>query len=165
MKTRMFAIAALVAVFSSTAAGWGAQGHRLVALLASHRLTPRAQQNVTWLLGDETLADVSSWADQYLEGNTQTALWHYLNIPPNATSYDRDRDCPLQPGVTAGARNDIWRDCVVDRILYHKARLADTALDRADRAIALKFLVRNLSRMGLQGNRSRFCDADLGLVC
>ena len=93
MKTRMFAIAALVAVCSSTAAGWGAQGHRLVALLASHRLTPRAQQNVTWLLGDETLADVSSWADQYLEGNTQTALWHYLNIPPNATSYDRDRDC------------------------------------------------------------------------
>ena len=42
MKTRMLAIAALVTVFSSTAAGWGAQGHRLVALLASHRLTPRA---------------------------------------------------------------------------------------------------------------------------
>ena len=141
MKTRMLAIAALVTVFSSTAAGWGAQGHRLVALLASHRLTPRAQQNVTWLLGDETLADVSSWADQYLEGNTQTALWHYLNIPPGATAYDRDRDCPLQPGVTAGARNDIWRDCAVDRILYSKARLADASLDRADRAVALKFLV------------------------
>ena len=83
---------------------------RLVALLASHRLTPRAQQNVTWLLGDETLADVSSWADQYLEGNTQTALWHYLNIPPGATGYDRDRDCPLQPGVTAGAgpNGSVW---------------------------------------------------------
>ena len=84
----MFAIAALVAVCSSTAAGWGAQGHRLVALIAAHRLMPPARQNVTWLLGDETLADVSSWADQYLEGNTQTALWHYLNIPPGAANHE-----------------------------------------------------------------------------
>ena len=49
---------------------------------------------------------------------------HFLNIPPEATSYDRDRDCPRQPGVAAGARGDTWRDCAVDRILYNKARLA-----------------------------------------
>jgi hypothetical protein len=141
MKTRIGTAIVLVILASVTPQGWGAQGHRLVALVAADRLTPAARQNVTWLLGDESLADVSSWADQYLEGNTQTALWHYLNIPPSATGYDRDRDCPLQPGVTAGARNDTWRDCVVDRILYSKARLGDLTLDRADRAVALKFLV------------------------
>ncbi len=43
--------------------------------------------------------------------------------------------------MAAGGRSDAWRDCAVDRILYNKARLADTTLDRADRAIALKFLV------------------------
>ena len=120
---------------------WGAQGHRLVAQLATERLTPAARRSVESLLGPESLADVSSWADRYVDGNYQTFFWHFLNIPPEATSYDRDRDCPRQPGVVAGGRGDTWRDCAVDRILYNKARLADTMLDRADRAIALKFLV------------------------
>jgi hypothetical protein len=120
---------------------WGEQGHRLVALLAAERLTPVARRNVVWLLGPESLADVASWADRYHDGAYQTFYWHFLNIPPEATSYDRDRDCPRQPGVAAGTRSDAWRDCAVDRILYNKARLADTTLDRADRAIALKFLV------------------------
>jgi hypothetical protein len=120
---------------------WGPQGHRLVGLIAAARLSPMAQVNVAWLLDKRSLADVSSWADQNIDGNAQTALWHYLNIPPDATAYDRDRDCPLQPGVAAGSRNDRWRDCVVDRILYSQDRLGNTALDRADRAVALKYLV------------------------
>jgi hypothetical protein len=133
---------AVAAIASSAhALAWGGQGHRLVALLAAERLTPVAHRNVVWLIGPESLADVSSWADQYLVGNYQTFYWHFLNIPPEATSYDRDRDCPRQPGVGADTRGDRWRDCAVDRILYNKERLADTTLDRADRAIALKFLV------------------------
>ena len=71
----------------------------------------------------------------------QTSYWHYLNIPPDASGYDRDRDCPRQPGVEAGSRNDRWRDCVVDRIAYWEERLGDPKLDRADRATALKFIV------------------------
>ena len=120
---------------------WGVQGHRLVALVATNHLTAVAKQNVAWLLAPESLGDIASWADEVQGGINQTALWHYVNIPADARSYDRDRDCPRQPGVTAGSRNDAWRDCVVDRIGYHEQRLADTKLDRADRAIALKFLV------------------------
>ena len=131
----------LVGASAARVHAWGAQGHRLVALIATARLTPSAKQNVAWLLGPESLGDVSSWADRYLEGNYQTFFWHFVNIPANATSYDRDRDCPRQPSVAAGARADKWRDCAVDRILYNKDRLADATLDRADRAIALKFLV------------------------
>lgn len=52
-----------------------------------------AQRNVTWLLGPQSLADVSSWADRNNDGVYQTFYWHFLNIPPGATSYDRDRDC------------------------------------------------------------------------
>ena len=131
----------LVSAGSARVHAWGAQGHRIVALLAAERLTPAARRNVAWLLGPQSLADVSSWADRYVDANYQTFYWHFLNIPPEATSYDRERDCPRQPGVAVGGRGDTWRDCAVDRILYHKARLADTTLDRADRAIALKFLV------------------------
>jgi nuclease S1 len=121
--------------------GWGAQGHRLVALLAARELTPMARQNVQRLLGEQSLADVAVWADDYLVGNNQTSFWHYVNIPREARSYDRDRDCPRQPGVSPGARGDVWRDCIVDRIRYHEERLADPMLDRIDRAVALKFLV------------------------
>lgn len=120
---------------------WGGQGHRLVGLVAASHLTPVAKQNVAWLLDGQTLARVASWADDQRTDNQQTGYWHYLNIPPNASGYDRDRDCPRQPEVAAGSRGDRWRDCAVDRILYMEHRAADRALDRADRATALKFLV------------------------
>jgi hypothetical protein len=137
----LLAAAAIAILAQASVGAWGVQGHRLVALIAAARLTPVATRNVDWLLGPETLADVASWADSYNDDVYQTFYWHFINIPREATSYDRNRDCPRQPGVAAGARADVWRDCVVDRILYNKARLADITLDRADRAIALKFLV------------------------
>jgi hypothetical protein len=120
---------------------WGAQGHRLVGLIAADRLTPVARENVRWLLDGQSLADVASWADTITSEQQQTSLWHYLNIPPEARGYDRDRDCPRQPGAAPGSRADRWRDCVVDRISYWEERLSDSRLDRADRATALKFVV------------------------
>jgi hypothetical protein len=138
---RIAALLLLVGIASATLQAWSPQGHRLVALLAANHLEPAARRNVAWLLGDLTLADVAVWADEYLEGNNQSSFWHYINIPPDATRYNRDRDCPRQPGVLAGGRGDRWRDCVVERILYNQQRLANMSLDRADRAIALKFLV------------------------
>ena len=141
-RAAVSALAILIALGSSIElTAWGAQGHRLVGLIAAERLTPAAKQNVAWLLDGQTLADVSSWADTLTSDQVQTSYWHYLNIPPDARGYDRDRDCPKQPGVEAGSRGDRWRDCVVDRIAYWEERLGDQKLDRADRATALKFIV------------------------
>jgi hypothetical protein len=144
MLKRTVILAVVVTLLSSIELlhAWGAQGHRLVGLIAAERLTPAAAKQVAWLLDGQTLADVSSWADTLTSDQVQTASWHYLNIPPDAFGYDRDRDCPKQPGVTAaGSRSDRWRDCVVDRISYWEERLGDAKLDRADRATALKFIV------------------------
>ena len=121
--------------------GWSGQGHRIVGLIAAERLTPIAKENVRWLLDGQSLADVSSWADDIRNDQQQTGFWHFLNMPPEATGYDRDRDCPRQPGVAAGSRGDRWRDCVVDRILFWEERLKDATLDRIDRGTAVKFLV------------------------
>jgi hypothetical protein len=137
-------IAAIVAILFSSIQfvhAWGAQGHRLVAQVAAERLTPVAKQNVAWLLDGQSMADVASWPDSITGEQVQTSYWHYLDIPPDATGYDRDRDCPRQPGVEAGARNDKWRDCVVDRIPYWEERLANPKLDRAERATALKYVI------------------------
>jgi nuclease S1 len=141
-RASVVVIAALVSLSSSIdLIAWGSQGHRLVGLIAAERLTPAAKQNVAWLLDGQSLAEVSSWADSLTSDQVQTAYWHYLNIPPDAGGYDRDRDCPRQPGVEAGSRSDRWRDCVVDRIAYWEERLGDVKLDRADRATALKYIV------------------------
>lgn len=137
----MVILVVAMAIASEPLTAWGGQGHRLVGQIAAARLTPVARQNVAWLLDGQSLADVASWADTITGDQQQTSYWHYLNIPPDAAGYDRDRDCPRQPNVAAGSRADRWRDCVVDRIAYWEERLADQKLDRADRATALKFLV------------------------
>lgn len=143
MRTRILALGVVVTVVGSWPAlqAWGGQGHRLVGLVAANHLSRTAAQNVNWLLDGQSIAEVSSWADQQITDLQQTATWHYLNIPPHAAGYDRDRDCQRQPGVAAGSRGDTWRDCVVDRIAYFEQRTADTKLDRADRATALKYLI------------------------
>lgn len=138
----LIGVAAIAIVIGSPRLGaWGSQGHRLVGLIAAERLTPIAKQNVVWLLDGQTLAEVANWADSIRTDQQQTYGWHFLNIPPAAASYDRDRDCPRAAGVDAGSRADRWRDCAVDRILFWEQRLADATLDRADRATAVKFLV------------------------
>ncbi len=124
-----------------TAHAWWQKGHRLVAGVAANHLTPMARRNVKALLGNESLADVASWADDYRPLETQTGPWHYVDLPAGSDTYNRDRDCPTQPGVKAGTRNDKWRDCATDRILFFEERLRDTTLDPVDHAMALKYLV------------------------
>ena len=141
MKRAIFAAAIAIVIATSSVTGWGGQGHRLVGLIAAERLTPAARAEVRRLLDGQTLADVSSWADTIRSDQQQTYGWHFLNIPPDAGGYDRDRDCPRAAGVAADSRSDRWRDCAVDRILFWEQRLADVTLDRADRATALKFIV------------------------
>lgn len=99
-------LAAIAAAFlaSPAAIAWGGLGHRLTGLIAASHLTPVARQHVAWLLGPENLADVAGWADRQVDAEVQTSYWHYVNIPQGAHGYERDRDCPRQPGVAAGAR-------------------------------------------------------------
>jgi hypothetical protein len=136
-------IAATLIVAASAVAtpgAWGAQGHRMVALVAEQHLSAQARLNVRWLLDGRTLADVAVWADEYVATDSRTGRWHYVNIPPGATKYDRDRDCPPANGRTEAGSGQ-WRDCAIDRIRYTRVRLADRSLDRAERGVALKFLV------------------------
>lgn len=58
---------------------WGFQGHRAVALIAQQHLTAQSQAMVSAYLGSESIADVSTWADEHR--SPQTAMWHYINLP------------------------------------------------------------------------------------
>ncbi|PKL93196.1 MAG: endonuclease, partial [Gemmatimonadetes bacterium HGW-Gemmatimonadetes-1] len=49
---------------SAAALRWGGMGHRVIARVAAGRLSPEAKREVRRLLGRETLAKVSTWADE-----------------------------------------------------------------------------------------------------
>ncbi|MCH7700843.1 MAG: S1/P1 nuclease [Planctomycetes bacterium] len=75
---------------------WGEDGHRIVGEIASHYLSPCTEEAVKSLLGDQTLADVSTWADEIKSDRKWD--WakplHYANVTPGSDSFDLDRDCP-----------------------------------------------------------------------
>jgi hypothetical protein len=127
----------LLAVGAPQSWAWGREGHRLTALVAEQYLTPETKVAVAELLHSETLAGIASWADEYRTEHPETAKWHFVDIPGDAKSFDRMRDCP----ASATDPKSPWRDCVTDRILYFEGVLGDTSLPPQERAMALKFLV------------------------
>ncbi len=108
--------------------GWAGPGHELIATLAAQRLTPHAAQEITALLGPETLAGVSSWADAILaeEAWKHTEPWHYVNV---------------DDGLAYGERPPSPRGDLVVALEQQETHLRDPQTPRAERAQALKFWV------------------------
>ena len=119
----------LILVLLPTAVqAWGGQGHQVVANLAQAQLSAKAKLAVVRLLAlepGETLASISTWADEHR--SPATAAWHYINFPKNSCSYSAERDCPDG-------------QCVVAAIDRQRDILASTATDEV-RLRALKYLV------------------------
>ena len=124
---RLFlAILALVAS-SLPLPAWGPVGHRAVGQIAEGRLSAKAQQGVRDLLGDESLAEASLWADE-IRSDTQwrvSSPWHYVNIPDGQT-YNR-------------ARRDRDGD-VIEALERFVAVLRFDGSSREDKVAALKFI-------------------------
>jgi S1/P1 Nuclease len=62
---------------------WGKVGHQAIGYIAAAHLTPKTAAAIQELLGTETLADVSTYADEIrLDSFFQyTAPWHYIDVP------------------------------------------------------------------------------------
>lgn len=134
--------AGAVALSCTTLANaWGDRGHRLVAMVAENRLTPAARINVQLILGKDSLASIAAYADEYRHEHGDTAEWHYVDIPKDATSYDRDRDCPANHNHPGEPADSPWRDCAADRIPYFIAQLRKPGLSLEDKRLALEMLV------------------------
>ena len=65
----------------TTAWPWGRTGHRVSAMIAESQLTPVALAAVRSRLGPgESLADVSTWADEQREV-PRSGPWYYVGVP------------------------------------------------------------------------------------
>jgi hypothetical protein len=123
---------AFVAICSLSLISWGVTGHRAVAQIAENHLSPTAKLTVKKLLGNESLADVSTYADDYrqLPENKYTTPWHYINLP---SGYNFDQ-------FTAAIIN-MPQDNVYKALLNFEHELGDSTKSRSQRAFALKFIV------------------------
>jgi hypothetical protein len=123
--TVLFAAAALMS--------WGVTGHRAVATIAEHHLSAAAKSAVRELLGDTSLADVSTWPDEILHRQPEyrhTAPWHYLNLPLGLSYAEFETKVK---GM--GSEN------VYGALQEQEKVLASTSSTRAEKIEALKFVV------------------------
>ncbi len=109
------------------ALAWGRMAHRASTRLAETRLTPRTRALIRELLEPgESLADASTWADEYNQSIPGSAAWHYVNVPISAPSYS-PRDC--------------HDNCVVSRFEEFRGILADPRAPKPRRRMALRYVV------------------------
>jgi nuclease S1 len=119
---------------------WGAKGHQIVGDIATSQLTPQTKKNLKLLVGDETLASISTWADDVRKQRDESFGWHFVDIPRDAEGFNETRDCFRPQDKHKDADTD-HHNCVVDRIEIFRQVLADGNATREQRVEALKWLV------------------------
>ena len=130
----------LLLAISTPAFAWGPEGHQIVADIAKSHLTETTRRHIRELLGNDDLAAISTWADEVRAERPETLGWHFVDIPPNATSFSQDRDC-YRPDEKHPQTKQDHHNCVVDRIEMFQQVLWHNNESQAKRVAALKFLV------------------------
>ena len=136
---KIIAIVLLATLLPAQLLAWGPKGHAIVADIASSRLTPIAKQNLQLLLGSDSLASISSWADSVRKERDESYDWHFVDIPKDAPGFSEERDCFRPQDKHKDALTD-HHNCVVDRIEMFQKILGDEGASHADRLEALKWL-------------------------
>lgn len=111
---------------------WGLLGHRVVGQIAESYLNKKASIEIKLILGNETMAMASNWADFIKSEPSYNYLnnWHYINLP--AGLKDEQLDYSLK------------RDTVTDvytKILFLSSELKNKSLDRKKKVSYLRLLI------------------------
>lgn len=132
MQAPRYTVTALLCglLFALPAAAWGPQGHRVAGAMTEDRLSPAALAAVRAVLGDEPLAEASTWADRMRSDpapfwQREAGAYHYVNIPADAARYDPRR---------APARGDAFT-----ALAQFRRELEDPSTPAPRRALALRF--------------------------
>jgi hypothetical protein len=75
---------ALIFILPIRSLGWGTNGHRIVGEIASRYLTAKAKAEIQKILGFESIAMASNWAD-FVKSDTNFRYlynWHFVNFKP-----------------------------------------------------------------------------------
>jgi S1/P1 Nuclease len=118
------------------ACAWGAQGHRIVGLVAEQLLDARTRAALRAIAGDESLADVGLWMDRERDRlraeRPGSERWHYDNRPACEPA------APLERYCADG-------NCASRALARARARLADRDAPREALFEVLRIVVHVLS--------------------
>ena len=135
LRVRQFGIVILTSLyFIPLASCWGALGHRTVAYLAAHYLTPEAATYVADLINYQDISEAALWADKirYIPGFAYSRAWHYIDAqddPPKQCGLNFTRDCLPEQG------------CAVSALVNQTDRVNDLSLYHWDRGQALRWVL------------------------
>ena len=111
---------------------WGMIGHRIVGQIAEAYLTKHTKKEIAKILGDESVAMSSNWAD-FIKSDpsmSNVSPWHY---------------CDIKGGLSqAEFLATLERDTTVDaytRINFMVKELKDKSLEQEKKAMYLKLLI------------------------
>jgi hypothetical protein len=111
---------------------WGVTGHRCIGKIAENHLTPQAKTAVRELLGNQTLAEASTWPDEVRSQPEyrHTAPWHYLNLPLGLSYAD------FQTRVQGMTQENVY-----SALLQQEQVLGSSTSSRQEKIEALKYIV------------------------
>jgi len=107
-------------------AAWGRTGHGTIGLIAANHLTAKAKAGVAVLLGNESLADIASWADD--NRDRSTAPWHFINVETGLSYHEFEKQVSSNVNIYTV-------------LVKEEGILADEKAGRNDRVDALKYIV------------------------
>jgi hypothetical protein len=108
MKTmRKLLLAAILFYIPLHSMAWGLLGHRIVAEIANSYLTNKARKQIQRILGYESMAMTSNWADFIKSDSNYNYLnnWHYINLREGLT--EAAIELHLQKDTTVNAYTKI----------------------------------------------------------
>jgi hypothetical protein len=111
---------------------WGPTGHRAIAKIAENHLSLAAKLAIHRILGNETLVDVSNYADEIRSDPEYkyTGTWHYVDIH---AGYSFEQ--------FSNAVKTMRADNVYKAVLTFEKNLKDPDKSKSEKVTALKFLV------------------------
>ena len=111
---------------------WGVLGHRIVGQIADSYLTPTAKKEIQKILGTESIAMSSNWADFIKSDSTMDYIspWHYVNIKGGLSREE----------FHAYFKNDTIADAYT-KINFLVKELKNRSLAKDKKAMYLKLLI------------------------
>ena len=132
MNKKQFLSLSTLFVTAIALISWGVTGHRTIGRIAANHLSPQASAAVRELLGNETLAEASTWPDEVRSQPEykHTGPWHYINLPIGLSEPDFEKTVK---GMT--------QENVYSALLQQEQVLGSTASSKEQKIEALKFIV------------------------
>lgn len=132
MLKRIPLLAAAAAVCLPTpAVAWGQLGHRVIGELAEERISGRTRAEIELILGEEGLAEASTWADEQRSNpavfwQEEAGPYHYVTVPQGQIY---ENIGPPEEGDALSA------------LALFTETVRDPSATREERGLALRFIV------------------------